>query len=136
MPPTSPDQSRRCLCDLRVRQCPLADDTYLLRLPFALLLRAARRFFRLRAVVREDDVRPKLLEISKLFRARFFGRPRLLAIGPRISENISHPTPAAMRREAMGLWRACFAKMGRTSSPRLRAFTPPNKSLTTVVGET
>src|SRR5262249_55830844 len=129
MPPSNADQSRRCLCELR--QSPVAVDTYLLRPPAAvLLLRAVRLFFR-RVDVRWDVVRPRLLERSKLL-----GRPRLLAIGPRTSENISHPTPAPMRREAMGLWRACFTRIGRMSSPKLRAFTPPNRSLTTVVGET
>src|SRR5262245_18663470 len=121
---------------------PLADvagaDAYLLRRPATIeLLRALRRFFRPRVDVRRDDVRPRDLESSRfLGRPRFLGKPRLLAIGPRISENISHPTPAAMRREAIGLWRACFARMGSTACPMLRVFTPPNRSLTTVVGET
>src|SRR5215472_11763849 len=125
MPPSNADQRRRCLCDLR--QSPVAVDIYLLRPPAAvLLLRAVRLFFRPRVEVRWDVVRPRRLERSKLL-----GRPRLLAIGPRTSENINHPTPAAMRREAIGLWRACFARIGRTSSPHAR-----DKSLTTVVGET
>src|SRR5262249_36228813 len=132
MLPSNADQSRRCLCDLC--QSPVAVDTYLLRPPAAvLLLRAVRLFFRPRVDVRRDVVRSRLLGRSKLLaRPKPLGRPRLLAIGPRTSENISHPTPAAMRREAMGLWRACFARMGRTLSPKPRAFTPPNRSLTTV----
>src|SRR5262249_49782792 len=136
------DQRRRCLCDLR--QSPVAVDIYLLQPPAAvLLLRAVRLFFRPRVDVRWDVARPRLLERSKLLgrprlleRSKLLGRPRLLAIGPRTSENISHPTPAAMRREAIGLWRACFARIRRTSSPKPRGFTPPNRSLTTVVGET
>src|SRR5262249_13861977 len=55
------------LCDLRVRQWPLAVDTYLLRPPTTvLLLRAVRLFFRPRVDVRRDVVRPRLLERSKL----------------------------------------------------------------------
>src|SRR4029450_6215196 len=99
----------------------------------ALLFGVLRLFFD----VRRDVVRPRVLERSRLLgRPRFLGRPRLVEIGPRISENISQPTPAAMRREAIGLLRACFARMGRTSSARLRAFTAPSRSPTTVVGET
>src|SRR5262249_9881224 len=130
MLPSNADQSRRCLCDLC--QSPVAVDTYLLRPPAAvLLLRAVRLFFRPRVDVRWDVVRPRRLERSKLL-----GRPSFLAIGPRTSENISHPTPAPMRSEAMGLWRACFTRIGRMSSPKPRGLTPPNRSLTTVVGET
>src|SRR5262249_2400800 len=130
MPPSNADQSRRCLCELR--QSPVAVDTYLLRPPAAvLLLRAVRLFFRSRVDVRWDVVRPRLLERSKLL-----GRPRLLAIGARTSENISHPTPAAMRREAIGLWRARFSRSSRNSAPQRPGCTTPNRSLTTVVGET
>src|SRR5262245_18525216 len=96
MLPSNADQSRRCLCDLC--QSPVAIDTYLLQPPAAVLvLRAVRIFFRPRVDVRWDVVRPRRLERSKLL-----GRPSLLAIGPRTSEDISHPTPAPMTREAMG----------------------------------
>src|SRR5262249_8641504 len=95
-------------------------STYLLRAPAAPLpLRAARLFFRSRVVVRRVAARPKLLDW-----------------GPQTSENISHPPRAAMRREAPGLLRARLARIGRTSSPKARGFTPPSRSLTKVVGET
>ncbi|MGA9003821.1 MAG: hypothetical protein WB504_15245, partial [Pseudolabrys sp.] len=89
----------------------------------------------------------RLLAAALPLRAvRFFARPRfargdvavpkaILDSGPRTSENISHPIPAAIRAEAMGLFFACLAKRGRMSSPIARGLTP-NKSLTTVDGET
>src|SRR5262249_53666281 len=103
---------------------------YLLRLPADLPLRAVRFFLRAprRAFCREPG-RPRS------FRPMWL-RPRVLATGPRTSEKISQPTPAAMRRDAIGLLRACLARIGRTSSPQARGLTPPRRSLTTVVGET
>src|SRR6185295_2606808 len=104
---------------------------YLVRLPTAdLLLRAVRFFLRVpRWAFFREPVRPRSLSPRLL-------RPRVLATGPRTSEKISQPTPAAISMDATGLLRACLARIGRTSSPQARGLTPPSRSLTTVDGET
>jgi hypothetical protein len=55
---------------------------------------------------------------------------------PRDSEKSNHPTPAAMRRQAIGLRRAWRTNTGRTSSAPPARGSTPSRSLARVAGET